>query len=90
MLFPLPLGPTRATVSPGASSRSTPVEDGAEAGGVGERDRLQPDRDNTGIGRPEAARRDLRRLLQQVEETSATARPSALAWYCAARLRSGR
>ena len=43
VLLPPPLGPTSATVSPGASSRSTPSSTRTLACGIGERDPLEPD-----------------------------------------------
>ena len=41
MLFPAPLAPTRATVSPGSSSRSSESSTRSGSRGVGERDLLQ-------------------------------------------------
>ena len=69
MLLPAPLSPTRATVSPGRSSRSTPSRTGSRAG-VRERDGLEPDGDDArarGRRVPGGARRP---LLEQVEEAA--------------------
>ena len=43
VLFPAPLSPTSATVSPGDSSRSSPSSTGPGTGRVGERHVLEPD-----------------------------------------------
>ena len=58
MLLPEPVSPTSASVVPAGTSRLTPVDRGAVAAGVGERDVLEPDVaahplrvDGTGCGR---------------------------------------
>ena len=56
MLLPLPLAPTSATVSPGASSRSTRFEHAPLPGGIAERDAFQTHRHQAGARRRGAAR----------------------------------
>ena len=90
VVLPLPVGPTSATVSPGASSTSTASSTSPSRAGYA--NETFSSRTGASLGRggrasPRAAagpssRRSSRRV--------ATARPSALAWYCAARFRSGR
>ena len=91
MLLPPPLGPTSATVSPGRELEVDRVEHGPVRGRVRERDALEPHGRVARARRRDAAGADGRRARStRSSSRSATARPSALAWYCAARFRSGR
>ena len=91
VLLPAPLSPTSATVSPGASSRSKPVEHQPRARGVGERHALEPDgcvrRARRQPGPPGRHRAG---ASSSANIRSATASPSALAWYSAPSRRNGR
>ena len=87
---PLRSGPTSATVSPGSSSRSSPVEHRRRPRGVGEGDALEPHGRVARARRPRARRPRPLGSSARSSRRSPTARPSALAWYCAARFRSGR
>ena len=76
---------------PGTELEVDVVENGgARAPGTRTR-RARGERRRAGLGGSAAADRPRSRPRSvQVEHASATARPSALAWYCAPRLRSGR
>ena len=67
MLFPAPLSPTSATVSPGRSSRSSPSSTGSGAVGIGERHLLEPDRPRA-PGSARAASRPAQRGGRRVEQ----------------------
>ena len=91
VLFPAPLSPTSATVSPGASSRSSPSSTSPERVGyendtcssrTGARAGLGASRASAGAtGSGASSNANIR---------SATASPSALAWYSAPSRRNGR
>ncbi len=91
MLFPAPLSPTSATVSPGASSRSSPSR--TTSGRAGYENETPSIRTGTaaGLGGAPAPPGPLSAGASSSEKIrSATAAPSALAWYSAPSRRTGR
>ena len=82
--------PTRATVSPGRSSRSTPSRTGRSRPGYENEtasSRTGTTRGLGGVACPAARGGPSSSRSRRRPETAS---PSALAWYCAARFRSGR
>ena len=90
MLLPLPLGPTSATVAPGGSSRSTESRARAGLAAYAKDTRSSRTVASAGLGGTIAPERAAGRSSMRSSMRFATVAPSALAWNCAARLRSGR